>query len=62
MAHTLDPAKIEEILETIEEQHLDRLTKWEIGFIESIHDKHDRSGHLSEGELEKLEEIWLKLP
>jgi hypothetical protein len=62
MPHSLDPARIEEILESIEEYHLPRLTKWELSFFTSIKDQHDRTGFLSEKQLETLEKIWLKCP
>ena len=62
MPHSLDPARVEEILEQIEENHIHRLSRWEASFFESVKDQHDRTGHLSEAQLDKLEEIWVKLP
>lgn len=62
MPHTLDPSRVEEILETIKDEHMHRLNKWETGFIESVIDQHDRMGHLSEPQMETLEKIWLKMP
>lgn len=51
-----------QILDSIESEHMDRLTPWEKNFFESVKDQFDRRGFLTEGQDEKLEQIWVKLP
>ena len=53
---------IREILDAIEAEHLDRLSRWERSFFESVRDWFERTGNLSDGQQDKLEEIWVKLP
>lgn len=42
--------------------NFERLTEWENGFIESISEKFERYGSLSEKQEEILEKIYCKLP
>lgn len=60
MAHTLDLTKIDEVYAAIELE-LHRLSKWEQDFIESTKDQWDREAWLSEGQLEHLEKIYIKV-
>jgi hypothetical protein len=60
MPHTLDPTRLEEVFKSIEE-NLDRFTQWEQRFIESTRDQFDRTGSLSDKQMEVLEKIYLKV-
>jgi hypothetical protein len=58
MAHTLDVEKLAEVFEQLESE--DRLSKWEMGFVESVKAQWEEGRKLSEAQLEKLEQIWCK--
>ena len=61
MANTLDPKRLHEVFASISE-NMQSLSKWEQNFIESVSDKYDRRGWLSDNEMDKLEQIYLKVP
>jgi hypothetical protein len=61
MSDTLAPDRIGEVIEACSE-NLNLLNQWEQGFIESVSDQWDRNHYLSENQLEKLEQIYLKVP
>lgn len=60
MPHTLDVKRIREVIESCESE-IENLTKWEQSFVESISDQYERSGRLSDRQLEILERIYLKI-
>lgn len=61
MAHTLDPDRLKDVFEAIS-QNIEKLSKWEQDFFESVSDQFDRGKTLSEKQLEVIEKIYLKLP
>jgi hypothetical protein len=61
MPHTLDVAKLKDVFDGIAD-NMERLSKWESGFFVSVYDQWERGRELSEKQLERLEEIWLKMP
>lgn len=59
---TLDKTRIAEVIEACVE-NIDRLSKWERGFIQSISDQYDRKRWLSEAQEDILERIYIsKVP
>jgi len=61
MPHTLDLNRIDEVYDAIED-NLEKLDKWEQKFITSTKDQWERNHKLSDGQLEHLEKIYLKMP
>jgi hypothetical protein len=58
MPHTLDVARLGEVFDQLLSE--DRLTKWEQGFVESVHEQWLARGTLSEKQLETFEKIYVK--
>jgi hypothetical protein len=60
MAHSLDVSKLEQVFETLRD-NTHKLTAWECDRLEEWEAKWKRGGKLSEGQLETLEEMYLKV-
>lgn len=60
MAHTLDLKRLEEVFDVVNE-HRDDLSEWETNFLDSVYDQWERQVQLSEKQLEKLEQIYVKV-
>jgi hypothetical protein len=60
MPHTLDLNRLDEVFEVIE-ANINKLTTWEIDFIEDVKPRWESGKTLADGTLEKLEEIYLKV-
>ena len=41
--------------------HNGRLNSWEAGFVESIHEQWEDKGRLTDAQLDKARDIWLKI-
>ena len=59
MADTLDPERIGEVIEACSD-NTDRLTDWEVWFVESVSDQWDRRHWLSDKQKEILERIYVE--
>lgn len=63
MASTFDESKLDEVLITLEQPDIqERMTPWERGFVASVSEQYEEKGYLTEGQLIKLEEIWMRMP
>lgn len=60
MAHTLDVNRLGEVFESLRDAW-ERLNSWEQDFVESVEPRWKVGRKLSEGTLEKLEEIYQKV-
>lgn len=46
-----------------EEENFDRLSQWEQGFVMSLVDQQDKGRTVwTDGQMEKLEQVWQKIP
>lgn len=62
MPSTLDPKRVLEVIEEIRNSpKFNRLTAWEIDFLETVEDSYRLYGGLSEKRMEILEEIHLRV-
>lgn len=61
MPHTLDLKRLDEVYDAIID-NFEQLSKWEQNFITNTRDQWERIHQLSDGQLEKLEQIYVKLP
>jgi hypothetical protein len=59
MSHTLDPNRLQEIWDAIEENGIN-LTTWEIDWIESVKPRWEKGYKLSDKEMEILERIYIQ--
>jgi len=60
MAHTYTETEIEQMLSDCQEaleERPDDFTGWEVSFLEDVADSNETT-HLSDGQIEKLEQIW----
>lgn len=61
MPSTIDPKRVLEVIESIRNSDkFDKLTSWEMDFLETVEDAYKLYGGLSEKRLEVLEQIHLK--
>ena len=61
MSHTLDPKRLQEVFDALEEKE-DKLSEWERDtFVPSVKKQWQRNGKLSERQMEILEEAYLKV-
>jgi uncharacterized membrane-anchored protein len=60
MPHSLDKTRLAEVITACEDS-LEKLSKWEQGFVASVSDQFYRTGSLSEKQCEVLEKIYLKV-
>jgi hypothetical protein len=58
---TLDKNRLDEVFEALQ-QNIQCLTSWEQSFVEDVYDQYERSGSLSEKQLDILEKAYLKIP
>lgn len=56
----MDNSEIESMIEDCENRS-EKLSEWELGFIDDISRQFDRTGSLSEKQNNKLETIWGKV-
>ena len=56
----MDTQEIESMIEDCENRS-EKLSEWELTFIDDISRQFDKSGSLSEKQLDKLETIWEKV-
>lgn len=61
MAHTLDVSKLGEVFQAIEENQ-DLLNDWETTFIDNVQRWWYNGYKLTDNQLEKLEQIYQKVP
>ena len=59
MPDTLDPERIAEVIDICLDE-IDRLTKWEQGFIASLSDQWEQRHRLSDRQKEILERIYVE--
>lgn len=59
---TIDQKGAREILSSLQDDHMERMSKWERGFVESLQEWVDGGRDLTDGQLETLEKIWVKMP
>jgi hypothetical protein len=60
MPHSLDVSRLQDVFDGLEE-NIEKLTKWEQNFLESVKDQWERNGTLSDSQLETLEKLWMKV-
>ena len=59
---TLDQKGAREVLTALQDEHMERLSKWETGFVASLQEWVDGGRDLTEGQLDTLEKIWVRMP
>jgi hypothetical protein len=60
MAHTLDVSKLPQIFEALRE-NVHKLNSWECDRLEEWEQLYERTGQLSDGQLETIEQMYLKV-